>query len=225
MGPLFMEIQNLLGGMPRLCYVFWACIHDDCLLTAVEKLLFEHIARHSRLTRLCITANSIWSKVKAWPGQGAHEGQRRKSHLQAASEKVQATAGRVGSQIQDTLSSAVDKAGLSWPTVGRPTAKIPFYICLHAHLPSSIQEFHNCHSCLVCFLPLVEAPDSMVADTCQCLQLGTLLLLAVLTSALTSRLLQPDLTKQKTSALRSSMEQADQRYSSFLKKLQAAEDR
>ena len=71
----------------------------------------------------------------------------------------------------------------------------------------------------------VRGAKLTIGDIHQCLQLGALLLLAVLTSALTSRLLQPELTKQKTSALRSSMEQADQRYSSFLKKLQAAEDR
>lgn len=57
------------------------------------------------------------------------------------------------------------------------------------------------------------------------MQLATLLLLAALTSWLTSRLVQPDLTQQKVSSLRSSMEQADQRYSSLMKKLQAAEER
>jgi len=57
------------------------------------------------------------------------------------------------------------------------------------------------------------------------LQLGSLLLLAVLTSWLTSRLAQPDPTKQNMSALRSSMDQADKRYSSLLKKLQNAEER
>ena len=57
------------------------------------------------------------------------------------------------------------------------------------------------------------------------MQLGTLLLLAVLTSWLTSRLAQQDPTKQNIAGLRSSMEQADKRYSSLMKKLQDAEER
>ena len=132
----------------------------------------------------------------------------------------------MGSQIQDTLSSAVDKAGLSWPTVGRPVAMSPLSLPSPACTTLSLETMILPLSFLSCMLPFaVRSGKAVNGDTHQCLQLGTLLLLAVLTSALTSRLLQPDLTKQKTSALRSSMEQADQRYSSFLKKLQAAEDR
>ena len=57
------------------------------------------------------------------------------------------------------------------------------------------------------------------------MQLGTVLLLAMLTSWLTSRLAQPNPAKQSMTALRSSMDQADKRYSSLLKKLQDAEHR
>ena len=56
---------------------------------------------------------------------------------------------------------------------------------------------------------------------CCCLQIGTLLLLAVLASLLTSRLARPDFTKLKTSDI----ERVEQRYKSLLKKLQDAEER
>ena len=119
----------------------------------------------------------------------------------------------------------MDKAGLSWPTVGRPVAKTPLPLhlpaCRHLHLIAIFPLL-----LLACmFSSAVRSAKLSHCDSYRCLQLGTLLLLTVLTSALTSRLLQPDLTKQKTSTLRSSMEQADQRYSSVMKKLQAAEDR
>ena len=54
------------------------------------------------------------------------------------------------------------------------------------------------------------------------MQLGTLLLLSVLASLLTSRLAQPYPAKQNTAT---SMAQFDKRYSSLLKKLQDAEER
>ena len=120
----------------------------------------------------------------------------------------------------------MDKAGLSWPTVGRPVAKTPLPLhlpaCRHLHLITMIQSL----LLLACMLSsAARSAKVSLCDLHRCLQLGTLLLLTVLTSSLTSRLLQPDLTKQKTSTLRSSMKQADQRYSSVMKKLQAAEDR
>lgn len=120
----------------------------------------------------------------------------------------------------------MDKAGLSWPTVSSPFPRIP----LPLHLPASRRPHLESMILLLLLLSCtfssaVRGAKVLIGDTHLCPQLGTLLLLAVLTSALTSRLLQPDPTQQKTSALRSSMEQADQRYSSFLKKLQEAEDR
>ena len=53
------------------------------------------------------------------------------------------------------------------------------------------------------------------------LQLGTVLLLATLTSLLTSRLAQPNPAKHNVS----SMDQMEKRYSSLMKKLQDAEQR
>ena len=53
------------------------------------------------------------------------------------------------------------------------------------------------------------------------MQIGTLLLLAVLASLLMSRLAQPDFTKLKTS----NIERVEQRYKSLLEKLQDAEER
>ena len=67
---------------------------------------------------------------------------------------------------------------------------------------------------------------------CAAPQLATLLTLAVLTSWLTSRLAQPDLTKRQLSGILTSINQADTRYSKLVKELegaqgqvQAAEDR
>ncbi|CAL5221608.1 g3828 [Coccomyxa viridis] len=99
--------------------------------------------------------------------QGAGEEHGARSAPPAASERLRATAGKVGGQIQDTLSSAMNTAGLSWRT------------------------------------------------------LGTVLLLATLTSLLTSRLAQPNPAKQNAS----SMDHMEKRYSSLMKKLQDAEQR
>jgi hypothetical protein len=68
--------------------------------------------------------------------------------------------------------------------------------------------------------------------SCAAPQLATLLALAVLTSWLTSRLAQPDLTKRQLSGILTSINQADARYSRLVRELegaqgqvQAAEDR
>lgn len=56
-----------------------------------------------------------------------------------------------------------------------------------------------------------------------CLQLAGLLLLSVLTSWLTSRFSQPDLTKRQLSAILTSVEQADKRYHALVKALDSAQ--
>ena len=59
--------------------------------------------------------------------------------------------------------------------------------------------------------------------TTDCLQLAGLLLLSVMTSWLTSRFSQPDLTKRQLSAIITSVEQADRRYNALVKALDSAQ--
>lgn len=54
-------------------------------------------------------------------------------------------------------------------------------------------------------------------------QLATLLTLAVLTSWLTSRMAQPDLTKRQLSGIFKSIDQANSRYTKLVKELEDAQ--
>ena len=70
-----------------------------------------------RGTRPCGRVSKALQHDKGWAQQGAGEEHGGRSAPPATSERLRATAGRVGGQIQDTLSSAMEKAGLSWRTV------------------------------------------------------------------------------------------------------------
>lgn len=69
----------------------------------------------------------------------------------------------------------------------------------------------------------VTASTAASSDACSHVQVLPLLLLTMLTSYLTSRLAQPDLTKRQLSGILSSIDQAHGRYNSLLRELENAQ--
>lgn len=130
-------------------------------------------------------------------GGGHFEEQEAKPQL---SERLKHAAAHVGEQVQDTVSSAWNHAKPNWQTVPALVFAVSRFL-LHA----------------------VSGGMMKLMLTTGCLQLAGLLLLSILTSWLTSRFSQPDLTKRQLSAIITSVEQADRRYNALVKALDSAQ--
>ena len=153
----------------------------------------------------------------------------------AVSERIRATAAHVGEQVHDTaahvgerVSSVINKTGLNWRTV-RCSRLAHHYKQWHAS-----RQFPLLPVMMACY-----CPRTVVAVACEqitgvasaglmwhvvsAVQLATLLTLAVLTSWLTSRMAQPDLTKRQLSGISKSIDQANSRYTKLVKELEDAQ--
>ena len=123
----------------------------------------------------------------------------------------------------------MDKAGLSWRTVRFKHSEyitaandstrliLPQTVCAR----TSGLNVTPRRRCGASMMKLIWGRKCRGLTRRCALQLGTVLLLAMLTSLLTSRLAQPNPGKQSMS----SIDQVEKRYSSLMKKLQDAEQR